>query len=147
MIDSMKTAIHWFRRDFRITDNTALAAAAREAEEVVPVYVVSDWKKEHRWTGAARQTFLCGSLASLDGNLRAIGSRLMVREGEAEAALVKLARETKAEAVFTNRDPDLFGRGMEMRVAKMLAEDGRELRTFQDAAMHERDEVKTGGGW
>ena len=141
----MKTAIHWFRRDFRITDNTALAAAAREAEEVVPVYVVSEWKKEHRWTGTARQTFLCGSLASLDGNLRAIGSRLIVREGDAEAALVKLARETKAEAVFTNRDPDVFGRGVEMRVAKMLAEDGRELRTFQDAAIHERDEVKTGG--
>ena len=146
MIVSMKTAIHWFRRDLRITDNTALAAAAREAEEVVPVYVVSEGKKEHRWTGTARQTFLCGSLAALDGNLRAIGSRLIVREGDPEAALVKLARETNAEAVFTNRDPDVFGRGMEMRVAKMLAEDGRELRTFQDAAIHERDEVKTGGG-
>jgi deoxyribodipyrimidine photo-lyase len=146
MIDLMKTAIHWFRRDFRITDNTALAAAAKEAGEVVPVYVVSDWKKKHRWTGAARQTFLCGSLAALDGNLRAIGSGLVVREGEAEEVLVKLARETKAEAVFTNRDPDLFGRGAEMRVAKMLAEDGRELRTFKDAAIHERDEVKTGQG-
>lgn len=142
----MKTAIHWFRRDLRITDNTALATAAREAEQVVPVYVVSDWKKKHRWTGAARQTFLCGSLAALDGNLRAIGSGLVVREGEAEEALVKLARETKAEAVFTNRDPDLFGRGAEMRVAKMLAEDGRELRTCKDAAIHERDEVKTGSG-
>ena len=57
-------------------------------------------------------------------SLRAIGSGLVVREGEAEEVLVKLARETKAEAVFTNRDPDLFGRGAEMRVAKMLAEDG-----------------------
>ena len=112
-MEFMKTAIHWFRRDLRITDNTALAAAAKEAEEVIPVYVVSDWKKKHRWTGAARQTFLCGSLASLDGNLRALGSRLIVREGEAEEALVKLARETQAEAVFANRDPDLFGRGME----------------------------------
>jgi deoxyribodipyrimidine photo-lyase len=69
-----------------------------------------------------------------------------VREGEAEEALFKLARETKAEAVLTNRVPDLFGRGAEMRVAKMLAEDGRELRTFKDAAIHERDEVKTGEG-
>jgi deoxyribodipyrimidine photo-lyase len=146
MLGTMRTAIHWFRRDLRVTDNTALAAAAREAEEVIPVYVVRDWKGEHRWTGAARQTFLCGSLASLDGNLRALGSRLMVREGAAEEVLVKLARETKAEAVFTNRDPDLFGRGAEQRVAKMLAEDGRELRTFKDAAIHERDEVKTGEG-
>ena len=142
----MKRVIHWFRRDLRVTDNTALAAAVREAGEVIPVYVVSGWKKKHLWTGAARQTFLCGSLASLDGNLRALGSRLIVREGEAEEALVKLARETGAEAVFTNRDPDLFGRGAEQRLAKMLAEDGRELRTFKDAAIHERDEVKTGEG-
>lgn len=142
----MKTAIHWFRRDLRITDNTALAAAAKEAEEVVPVYVVSSWKGTHRWTGPARQTFLCGSLASLDGNLRAIGGRLVVREGAAEEALAALARETKAGAVFTNRDPDVAGRGAELRVAKMLAEDGRELRTFKDAAIHERDEVKTGDG-
>jgi len=142
----MKRAIHWFRRDLRITDNTALAAAAKQAEEVVPVYVVSDWKKKHRWTGAPRQTFLCGSLSALDGNLRSIGGALIVREGNAEEALVKLAREAKAEAVFTNRDPDSFGRGSEQRVAKMLAEDGRELRTFKDHAIHERDEVKTGEG-
>ncbi|MFM8460026.1 MAG: deoxyribodipyrimidine photo-lyase, partial [Chthoniobacterales bacterium] len=142
----MKRAIHWFRRDLRITDNTALSAAAKEAEEVIPVYVVSDWKKEHRWTGAPRQSFLCGSLAALDGNLRAIGSGLVVRDGEAEEALVKLARETKVEAVFTNRDPDLFGREAEQRVAKLLAEDGRELRAFKDHAIHEQDEVKTGEG-
>lgn len=142
----MKTAIHWFRRDLRITDNTALAAAAKEAEEVVPVYVVSDWKKKHCWTGAPRQTFLCGSLAALDGNLRSIGGALIVREGDAAEALAKLARETKAGAVFTNRDPDVFGRGMELRVAKALAGDGREFKLFKDAAIHERDEVKTGDG-
>lgn len=142
----MKTAIHCFRRDLRITDNTALAAAAKEAGQVVPVYVVSGWKKKHRWTGAPRQTFLSGSLAALDANLRAIGGRLIVREGDAVAELARLAQETKADAVFTNRDPDPFGRSQEERLAKALAADGRELRTFKDAAIHERDEVKTGDG-
>jgi deoxyribodipyrimidine photo-lyase len=142
----VKTAVHWFRRDLRITDNTALAAAAAAAESVVPVYVVSTWKGPHRWTGAPRQTFLCGSLASLDGNLRALGSRLLVREGNAVDALIRLARETKADVVFTNRDPDPFGRAQESLLAAALAADGRELRTFKDAAVHERDEVKTGDG-
>lgn len=142
----MKTAVHWFRRDLRITDNTALAAAAKASEEVVPVYVVSDWKKKHRWTGPPRQTFLCGSLAALDGNLRAIGGALIVREGDACEALVKLARATKAGAVFTNRDPDPFGRATEERLARALAAEGRELLAFKDAAIHERDEVKTGEG-
>ncbi len=145
-MDAMKTAIHWFRRDLRITDNTALAAAAKEAEESVPVYVVSSWNKKHRWTGAPRQTFLCGALAALDGNLRAIGGRLIVREGDAVEALVKLAREVKAEAVFTNRDPDPFGRAVEEKLSAALAIEGRELRTFKDVYVHEGDEVKTGDG-
>lgn len=146
IVEAMKTAIHWFRRDLRITDNTALTAAAKAAEQLVPVYVVSEWNKEHRWTGAPRQTFLCGSLASLDANLRAIGGRLIVREGDAVEAVAELARETKAEAVFTNRDPDPFGRGQEEKLSKALAAEGRELRTFKDAAIHEGDEVKTGDG-
>jgi deoxyribodipyrimidine photo-lyase len=147
IVEAMKRAIHWFRRDLRVTDNTSLSAAVQESGEVVPAYVLSDWQGQHRWTGAPRQTFLCGSLAALDGNLRALGSGLVVRdEGDAVEVLVKLARETQAEAVFTNRDPDVFGRGVELRLAQALAEDGRELRTFKDAAIHERDEVKTGGG-
>lgn len=142
----MKTAIHWFRRDLRITDNTALAAAAKAAEQVLPVYVASGWKKNHRWTGAPRQTFLCGSLAALDSNLRAIGGRLAVREGDAVAELARLAQETKADVIFTNRDPDPHGRSLEEKLSKALAVHGRELRTFKDAAIHERDEVKTGDG-
>ena len=146
MLGRMKTAIHWFRRDLRITDNTALAAAAKEGGQVLPVYVVSGWKKKHRWTGAPRQTFLCGSLAALDGNLRAIGGRLVVREGNAVEELVKLARETGAEAVFTNCDPDPFGRAVEEKLSAALAGDGRELRVCKDACVHEGDEVKTGDG-
>lgn len=146
IVEAMKTAIHWFRRDLRITDNTALAAAAKAAEFVVPVYVVSGWKTPHRWTGAPRQTFLCGSLASLDANLKVAGGRLILREGDAVGTLMELAREAEAEAIFANRDPDPFGRAVEEKLSAALAAEGRELRTFKDVAIHECDEVRTGEG-
>jgi deoxyribodipyrimidine photo-lyase len=138
----LKLVIHWFRRDLRVTDNTALAAAARDAENVLPVYIQSPWKGSHRWTGPHRQEFLCGSLAALDGNLRSIGSRLIVRRGDAVEELTKLAHEVKAEAIYFNRDPDPFGRATEER----LASAGLETRGFQDICIHERDEVLTGKG-
>ena len=134
--------IHWFRRDLRITDNTALAAAAATGEPVVPVYVRSTWTERHQWTGPHRQEFLCGSLAALDGNLRAIGSRLVVRAGDAVEELGRLAHETGARAIFFNRDPDPFGRAVEKRLETL----GLELRAFKDHAVHERDEVLTGEG-
>ncbi len=138
----MKTVIHWFRRDLRVTDNTALAAAAKAAANVIPVYVQSPWTGAHRWTGPHRQEFLCGSLACLDAGLRALGSRLIVRRGDAVLALERLVQETRAEAIFYNRDPDPFGRATEERLARLNVD----LHAFQDVCIHERDEVKSGKG-
>src|SRR4051812_12862058 len=101
----MTTAIHWFRRDLRLTDNTALEAAAK-CQTVVPVYVVSEWHKEHHWCGAHRQAFLCGCLQSLHRNLESKGGRLFVRGGPPVQALLQLARETGAAEIHANRDPD-----------------------------------------
>ena len=142
----VKTAIHWFRRDLRITDNTALNAVAKASETVVPVYIASNWKKQHRWTGPNRQSFLCGSLSALDGNLRTVGSRLVIRQGDAVEELEKLVAETKAGAIFYNRDPDPFGRAVEEQLAKTAARLGIEVHAFKDVAIHERDEVLTGAG-
>ena len=141
-----QTVIHWFRRDLRLTDNTALHHAAKASEQVVPVYVLSDWKKHHGWTGPARQQFLCGNLASLAKNLEAIGSKLIVRCGDAVAELERLIRETRAEAVFTNRDPDPFGKAMEQKVAALCAQLGVAFHTHKDCVLHEPDEALTGDG-
>jgi len=138
------TSLHWFRRDLRIADNTALAAAAAASEHVVPVYIVSEWRKEHHWCGAARQEFLCGCLASLAGQIEAKGGRLIIRRGEADRVLEKLCRETGAEAIYYNRDPDPYGRAMEVRVAKMAERLGVRVHACQDIALHERDEILTG---
>ncbi len=138
----MTTAIHWFRRDLRLTDNTALNAALAAHDVVIPVYILSEWQREHRWTGAARQEFLCGCLASLAKNLEAKGGRLIVRQGSADVVLQELVRETGAKAIYFNRDPDPFGREMEARVARM----GIPMHAAKDAALHERTEVMTGAG-
>lgn len=142
----MKTAIHWFRRDLRISDNTSLSAASREASNVIPVYVLSTWRESHRWTGANRQHFLCGCLASLAKNLRTISGHLVIRQGEAVEELERLVAETGADAIFYNRDPDPFGRATEQRLAAMAARRGIVLRDFKDVCVHERDEVLTGLG-
>jgi deoxyribodipyrimidine photo-lyase len=142
----MNRVLHWFRRDLRLTDNTALSAASRLAESVIPVYVLSEWSGRHRWTGANRQHFLCGCLASLEKNLRTIGGRLVIRQGDPVAELEKLLVETGAVAVFFNRDPDPHGRETERRLGVMAARRGIALRDFKDVCVQERDEVLTGTG-
>ena len=141
---SYRTVIHWFRRDLRLKDNPALAAAAKQSGVVVPVYVLSNWKGHHGWTGTIRQTFLCGCLASLSKNLDAINSRLILRSGRAVEVLRKLIAETGAEAVFFNRDYDPFGREVERELAVLCSELGIGCHGFKDRVMHDPEEVKTG---
>jgi deoxyribodipyrimidine photo-lyase len=146
MPTSTPTVIHWFRRDLRITDNTSLLAAAASGLPVVPVYLVSSWSHRHNWTGAKRQEFLCGCLQSLDANLQTIGSRLIVREQDALAALQQLARETNALAIHFNRDPDPFGKETEQKLAAWCQSAGIGCHGHDDAALHTPDEVLTQSG-
>ncbi|MDB6070837.1 MAG: deoxyribodipyrimidine photo-lyase type [Verrucomicrobiales bacterium] len=138
--------IHWFRRDLRLTDNTALHAASLASDEVVTVYVVSAWKGSHHWTGPVRQGFLTECLGELEEEVKQAGGRLIFREGEAVEELEKLVRETKAEAVFYNKDPDPYGQAVEGRLHKKLSGQGVGVEAFKDVTLHERDEVLTAGG-
>ena len=138
--------LYWFRRDLRLTDNTALNAAAKEGAQVVPVYVLSDWKKTHCWTGSIRQQFLCGCLDSLSKNLGKLGSRLILRTGRADLEIEKLILETKATAVYFNRDYDPYGRDMEKKVQAVCARYAVVCQSHKDRVLHEPDEVQTGSG-
>ena len=143
---NMRIAIHWFRRDLRLTDNTALAQAVANSDLVIPVYVLSAWRGRHGWTGPPRQDFLCQCLQSLDAAIRAKGGRLIFRRGAADVELEKLIGETGAAALYFNRDPDPFGRRMEQEVIRMAEARGCTAYPCKDVAIHERNEVVTGAG-
>ena len=141
-----RLAIHWFRRDLRILDNTALAMAEARSEAVLPVYILSDWQGAHPWTGPKRQAFLCGCLASLAKNLETVEGTLVLRCGPADRELEKLVRETGADALFFNRDPDPFGRAMEAKVEAMARSLGIACEGFHDVTLHHPDHILTQEG-
>ena len=143
-----RTAIHWFRRDLRLSDNTALHHASLASEQVVPVYLLSGWQNNHAWTGPGRQKFLCGCLESLAKNLQTREGRLIIRSASPSQpdALEQLVRDTRAEAVFFNRDPDPFGREMEKAVRERCRSLGVEVHDHKDVVLHEPGEILTGSG-
>ncbi len=95
----------------RLGDNQALQAA-REHGEVVPVYVLDPAVLDARWHGRAeaRRAFLFASLRSLDAELRARGSRLIVRLGRPEAVLTELVSQTGASGIWAEEDYSPFAR-------------------------------------
>lgn len=109
----------WFRRDLRLADQAAVLAACAQGP-VIPVYVLDDETPKHRVMGGASRWWLHHSLASLDADLRARGSRLILRRGESAAALAALAAETGAHRVHALAHYEPWWRNAERAVAKNL---------------------------
>jgi deoxyribodipyrimidine photo-lyase len=103
-----------------LTDNQALAAALAHADGVIPVFVLDPTLLNSPYVGPKRVAFLLGGLRRLDGDLRARGSRLIVRRGDPRDELIALLAEYGAEAIFTEEDFTPYSRQRDDGVAERL---------------------------
>jgi deoxyribodipyrimidine photo-lyase len=126
----------WFRRDLRLTDNTALHHALRAAEQVVPVFVFDPSILDSPDIGARRVAAIIACLDSLDKNLRHLGGRLIVRRGQPLAQLRTLAREARATAVYFNKDHESYALKRDEAVAAWAREEGLEVHAYDDQCLH-----------
>lgn len=116
------TAIWWVRRDLRLEDNQALAAALEAGGgATLPVFVLDPRLLHSPAVGERRTAFLYEGLAALDGELRARGSRLLLRRGDPAAVLPALAAEVGAPAVCAEADASPYAAARDRRVAAALA--------------------------
>jgi deoxyribodipyrimidine photo-lyase len=137
------TTLVWFRRDLRLADNPALAAACEGDGRVVPAYIHAP-EEEGDWPpGAASRWWLHHSLERLTDSLRKHGAALHLRLGPSADALLSLARETGARRVVWNRlyEPAIADR--DARVAHELRAAGLEVETFNAGLFFEPWETQT----
>jgi len=140
------TAIVWFRRDLRLADNPALAAAVRSGARIVAAYVHCP-EEEGEWrAGAASNWWLHHSLERLDGSLRRRGIALTVRRGPAQRELLALAQECGAGHVYWNRlyDPATVAR--DTALEPELLRSGIAWDSSNASLLHEPWEIRTAQG-
>lgn len=108
-------ALAWFRRDLRLGDNPAWAAATALADRVVALFVIDD----RIWTGAdpRRIALLAGHLRALDADLESRGGRLRVERGDPVEIVPELANRLGVEVVHANRDVSPFSTRRDSMVA------------------------------
>ena len=115
-----KPRIVWFRRDLRLSDQPAVAAAAEGGAPVIPVYVLDDETPGDHKMGGASRWWLHHSLASLARTLESKGSRLILRRGVAADVLADLVEQTGAEAVHALHHYEPWWRKAEDALAKKV---------------------------
>ncbi|QDX81788.1 deoxyribodipyrimidine photolyase [Denitratisoma sp. DHT3] len=140
-------ALVWFRRDLRLDDQAALAAALGGHERVWCAFVFDrEILDALHGRSVRRVAFLLECLRQLDAALRQAGGGLIWREGRPEDEIPRLAAELNVAAVYANRDYEPTARRRDAAVARRLAADGRAMRGSKDQVIFERDEVLSGAG-
>lgn len=109
------TVVMWFRRDLRLADHPALAAAAAEHRRVVPLFVADPMLLER--AGAARLAYLRAALEALT---TAMDGALVIRHGDPRQVVPQVAVDVGARHVVVTRDVTPRGRERDAEVAERL---------------------------
>ncbi|MEX1909440.1 DNA photolyase family protein [Janibacter sp. Y6] len=118
----MSTSILWLRRDLRLHDHPALAAAHADGGEVMPVFVLDPdlLAKAGEVRTAALVEVLRATDESYDGHL-------VLQEGDPAEVLRRLATKVGATRVHISRETEPWGAERDERVREALAQDDVEL--------------------
>lgn len=130
-------AILWLRRDLRLSDNPALTAAVRSGLAVIPVFILDP---ETEALAAAPKWRLGQAVAHFAERLGGIGSRLILRRGDAAEVLTALVRETNATEVHWTQLHDAPARHRDMAVAQAL---GAAAHVHHGHTLHPPDAIRT----
>ncbi|MCU0770222.1 MAG: DNA photolyase family protein [Verrucomicrobia bacterium] len=142
----MNATLLWLRQDLRLADHPALHAALHRGGPVIPVFLwapdeAGDWPP-----GGASRWWLHHSLNSLQADLEAAGSRLILRRGPSESALRELCQQTGADAVYWSHRYEPSLTTLDQRVKESLAGAGLEARSWNASLLHEPWTVQNKAG-
>ena len=143
---SQPPVILWFRHDLRVSDHALLDTTARHSVPYIPFFILDD-RAEGDWpSGGATRWWLHHSLEKLGEDLAKLGSRLILRHGQTETELSRLAQETGATTVRCHRRYEPAAKQLERDVASRLKKDGVEFESFPGHLLFEPDDIRTQQG-
>ena len=142
----MKIAIFWFRRDLRLEDNTALHAALKSGNQVLPIFIfdqdiLSDLPKKD-----ARLGFIHDLLTDINSSLHQFESGVQCMFGNPLNVWKSLLESYDISSVFINKDYEPYARKRDQEIAALLSENGIALHTFKDQVIFEENEVLKADG-
>jgi len=137
-----KISIHWFRRDLRLQDNSALYHALNSGLLIMPIFIYdTDILSLLSHKNDLRVTFIHREVEKLNISLKALGSSLHQYSGRPEEIFKSLVAHLEIDKVYANTDYEPYGIDRDVRVSKLLASAGVEFRTFKDHIIFEKYEI------
>lgn len=144
----MKQAIviHWFRRDLRLVDNTALAEACASGLAVLPIFIFDPDILEELPRDDARVSFIHQSLTSLKEKIQAQEGSLALYLGKPQDVFTQLLENFQVQAVFYNKDYEPYAMDRDAAVRSLLQDQGVSFYGYKDQVIFEEDQVVKADG-
>jgi len=134
-------AIHWFRNDLRLEDNSALLAAAASGQ-LLPVYIL-DPEEASMLRGSASGWWLHHSLAALNRQLQ---GRLQFFCGDATQLIPRLMRRYCAGAVHFNRCYSGWRIAQDQQIEELLNSLGLSIKCSNDSLLWAPEQLRKDDG-
>jgi len=145
MAGNSKTIV-WFRRDLRVEDNPALAAAARDGS-VFPVYIWCPKEEGQFYPGRVSRWWLKQSLAHLEKSLKSLGAALVLIKAESTlSALLDCIDAIGATKVTYNHLYDPVSLVRDHNIKQKLVELGVSVQSYNSDLLYEPWEVYDDNG-
>ncbi|MEE4178472.1 MAG: deoxyribodipyrimidine photo-lyase, partial [Bacteroides sp.] len=142
----MRISIFWFRRDLRLHDNKALYKALQGPLPVLPLFIFDDAILEPLPKNDHRVEFIYPTLEGINGQLRKVGSGILVRKGNPFEVFQQLIQQFDIEAVYSNADHEPYGMKRDEKVRALLASNGIAFEQALDHLILNKDEVLKSDG-
>ena len=132
--------LFWHRRDLRIDDNAGLYHALKEGE-VQPVFIFDNQILSKLPANDQRIIFIHQEIERLQSEYKALGSSLLICYGNPVELIPKLAIDTGAQLVYTNRDYEPYARERDKVIFDQLKLHGIDFKGAKDHVIFEKEEV------
>lgn len=133
--------VYWFRRDLRLTDNTALSEALRSGLEVLPLFIFDDEILQELEVDDPRVYFIYEELEKIHHSLREYGSGLTVLKGKPLDIWKKLIHEHSIGSVYVNSDYEPYAIQRDENVHQLLKSNTIGFYSCKDQVIFEKNEI------
>lgn len=137
----MKTTIHWFRRDLRIEDNTALFHALSQNNNVQCIFIFDENIINELPKNDHRISFIYDTLFNINYKLNKYGTSIKIFKGDPVDIFKKIILDNKINSVYFNKDYEPYTIDRDNTIEKLLSKENIEVKRYKDHVIFEEKEI------
>lgn len=142
-----KINIFWFRRDLRLSDNTALNAALQSDQKVLPIFIFDTEILDQLENKSDRRVdYIHQALEGINEELKKHQSGIKTYLGKPLEIFKEIINEFDVETVFCNRDYEPQAIKRDKEIYDLLQKNNVQFKGFKDQVIFEKNEIVKNDG-